>query len=349
MRRSLLVTVTNYVGSTQFYLSITHQRLLLVVLILALLSLVVGNGVLVWLGRSQIQTLQQAEVWRLSNLKSSAQVQKLQRSLTQLLPPTQDLANAPADFQKLLDVAPAAAASLDQLHSQAQQDHFTIQALERRLSELTHSRYEISQQLLRYTQRSSAMELSLRQLEGLLGTQEGAEFDMGKVPKMLLTARHRLTLLAHIPSAWPMAEKTLITSKYGPRKHPITGANKMHKGVDLRCLKGTPILATANGVVASSIKTKGFGNIISLTHSYGFSSRYAHLHKRLVKQGEFVQQGQAIGLCGSTGLSNAPHLHYEVKFLAKQSDPKPFMAWGLANYDDLFKQVQEVKWQSLIK
>jgi len=72
LRRSLLVTVTNYVGSTQFYLSITHQPLLLVVLILSLLSLVVGNGVLVWLGRAQMQTLQQAETWRLSNLKSTA-------------------------------------------------------------------------------------------------------------------------------------------------------------------------------------------------------------------------------------------------------------------------------------
>jgi murein DD-endopeptidase MepM/ murein hydrolase activator NlpD len=69
----------------------------------------------------------------------------------------------------------------------------------------------------------------------------------------------------------------------------------------------------------------------------------------LVTQGEFVQQGQVFGLCGTTGLSNAPHLHYEIKFLANQTDPKPFMAWGVANYDDLFKQVQEIKWQSLIK
>ncbi len=185
----MLVTVTNYVGSTQFYLSITHQRVLLVVLMLALFSLVVGNGVLVWLGRAQIHTLQQAETWRLPNLESSAQVQKLQPSLSQLLPSRQGMANVPADFKQLLDVAHAASASLEQLQSQAQQDQFTIQALERRLSELTHSRYEISQQLLRYTQRSTAMELSLRQLESLLGTQQGAKFDMSKVPRMLLTAR----------------------------------------------------------------------------------------------------------------------------------------------------------------
>ena len=123
----------------------------------------------------------------------------------------------------------------------------------------------------------------------------------------------------------------------------------MHKGIDLRCQKDSPILATANGVVAASVYTSGFGNLISLDHSYGFGTRYAHLDKRLVNVGEFVKQGQVIGLCGSTGLSNAPHLHYEVSFLKKQSNPKPFMDWSLDNYDVLFKQVRGIKWQSLVK
>ena len=123
----------------------------------------------------------------------------------------------------------------------------------------------------------------------------------------------------------------------------------MHKGIDIRCAKGTPILATANAVVASSMRTSGFGNLISLTHSYGFGSRYAHLEKRLVQSGEFVYKGQVIGLCGSTGLSNAPHLHYEIQFLAKQTNPRPFINWNLSNFEGLFQQVKEVQWQSLIK
>ena len=116
----------------------------------------------------------------------------------------------------------------------------------------------------------------------------------------------------------------------------------MHKGIDIRCAEGAPILATANGVVASSIKSPGFGNVITLTHSYGFSSRYAHLQKRLVHRAEFVDKGQVIGLCGSTGLSNAPHLHYEIQFLAKQKNPWPFINWNLSIFDDLFQQVKEV-------
>ena len=92
--------------------------------------------------------------------------------------------------------------------------------------------------------------------------------------------------------------------------HTITGAKKLHKGIDIRCAEGAPILATANGVVARSIKFPDFGNVITLTHNYGFSSRYAHLQKHLVHRAEFVYKGQVIGLYGSTGLSNAPHLHY---------------------------------------
>jgi murein DD-endopeptidase MepM/ murein hydrolase activator NlpD len=73
-------------------------------------------------------------------------------------------------------------------------------------------------------------------------------------------------------------------------------------------------------VVARSIKSLGFGNVITLTHSYGFSSRYAHLQKRLMHRAEFIYKGQVNGLSGSTGLSNAPHLHYEIQFLAKQKN-----------------------------
>jgi murein DD-endopeptidase MepM/ murein hydrolase activator NlpD len=349
LRRSLLVTVTNYLGSTQFYLTITHQRILIVVLTLAFLSLIVGNSVLVWLVTYQSNSLKQAETWRLAHVRSSDQILKLQTSVTKSLLPSTGMTVKDGDFQQLLKIAPAVAASLEQLRTKAKQDLFTIQALERNSSELTRSRYEVSQELSQYTQKSSALEQSLLQLQSLLGEQMDGEFDLTLVPRLMQTAQHKLTLLAHIPSAWPMTKPTLVTSWYGPRAHPILDVKRMHKGIDLQCAKGTPILATANGVVTSSRKNVGFGNLVSLTHSYGFSSRYGHFQKRLVKQGEFVYKGQVIGLCGSTGLSSGPHLHYEIRFLAKHINPRPFLNWNLSNYDGLFKQVPEVQWQSLIK
>jgi len=349
LRRSLLVTVTNYLGSTQFYLTITHQRILIVVLTLSLLSLVVGNSVLVWLSTHQSNVHHQAETSRLAHIQSNDEKLKLQESITRSLLPATGMMIETGDFQQLLKIAPMVAASLEQLKTKAQQDQVTIQILEQNLSEVTQSRHDVGQQLLKYTQKSSALEQSLRQLQGLLGEQKESVFDLNLVPKLMQTAQYKLTLLAHIPSAWPMPKPTLVTSWYGPRVHPILGVKRMHKGIDLRCVKGTPILATANGIVTSSRKTTGFGNLVSLTHSYGFSSRYGHLQKRLVKQGEFVYKGQAIGFCGSTGLSNAPHLHYEIRFLAKHSNPRPFLNWNLSNFDGLFKQVPEVQWQSLIK
>ena len=349
MRPSLLVTVTNYLGSTQFYLTITHQRILIIVLILAALSLVVGNGVLVWLGNTHHKLLQQAEIMRLEDIQSTDKIQKLQTSVAKLLPAAKAMETQGGDFQTFLEIAPAAAASLEQLQSKAIQDEVTIHALESRLSEFIDSRDEVNQQLEVYTLKFSTMEQSLLQLQGLLGEQVGDKFDLSLVPHMVQTAQHKLTLLALIPNSWPMAKKAIVTSSYGPRLHPITGTKKMHKGIDIRCVEGSPILATANGAVARSNKMPDFGNLIELTHSYGFSSRYAHLQKRLVGKGEFVYKGQVIGLCGSTGLSSAPHLHYEIQFLNQQSNPRPFINWSLSNFDGLFKQVQEVQWQSLIK
>jgi murein DD-endopeptidase MepM/ murein hydrolase activator NlpD len=363
LRRSLLVTVTNYLGSTQFYLTRTHQKIGLTIITLTLMSLMVGGGALVWLGKAHHDVLQQAESFRQSDIKSKAQIHKLQTSVTTLLPAAKLTAIPMVDFQHFLNIAPAAAASLEHLESQTKHDNATIQALKQRLNELveshseinqallrqTQSRFKMSQQLHQQNQEMLVMEQSLRQLQSLLGAQADHEFDLTLVPQMIPTAQHRLTLLALIPNSWPVAKKTAITSSYGKRLHPITGAKKMHKGIDIRCAEGAPILATANGVVASSIKSPGFGNVITLTHSYGFSSRYAHLQKRLVHHAEFVDKGQVIGLCGSTGLSNAPHLHYEIQFLAKQKNPWPFINWNLSNFDGLFQQVKEVQWQSLIK
>jgi hypothetical protein len=86
LRRSLLVTVTNYLGSTQFYLTITHQRIVIIGLLLAALSLVVGNSVLVWLGNAHNKLLQQAESMQLEGIQSKDKIQKLQTSVAKLLP-----------------------------------------------------------------------------------------------------------------------------------------------------------------------------------------------------------------------------------------------------------------------
>ena len=105
-----------------------------------------------------------------------------------------------------------------------------------------------------------------------------------------------------------------LSSSFGMRKHPILGFNKLHQGTDFAAPKGTPIMASGNGVVVMAQKYKGYGNYILLKHNSTFKTAYAHLSKygRGVRKGVRVTQGQIIGYVGSTGMSTGPHLHYEV-------------------------------------
>jgi len=105
-----------------------------------------------------------------------------------------------------------------------------------------------------------------------------------------------------------------LSSSFGMRKHPILGFNKLHQGTDFAAPKGTPIMASGNGVIQMAQKYKGYGNYILLKHNSIFKTAYAHLSKygRGIRRGVKVTQGQIIGYVGSTGMSTGPHLHYEV-------------------------------------
>ncbi len=105
-----------------------------------------------------------------------------------------------------------------------------------------------------------------------------------------------------------------LSSKFGMRKHPIDGYNKMHRGTDFAAPEGTPIMASGDGVILKSSWCGGGGNCIKIKHNSTYSTVYAHLSKFAngVRKGKRVKQGQIIGYVGSTGKSTGPHLHYEV-------------------------------------
>jgi len=105
-----------------------------------------------------------------------------------------------------------------------------------------------------------------------------------------------------------------LSSSFGMRKHPIDGFNKMHKGTDFAAPKGTPIMASGDGVIVRARWCGGGGNCIKIKHNSTYSTVYAHMSKFAngMRQGRRVKQGQVIGYVGSTGKSTGPHLHYEV-------------------------------------
>jgi len=105
-----------------------------------------------------------------------------------------------------------------------------------------------------------------------------------------------------------------LSSKFGMRKHPIDGYNKMHRGTDFAAPMGTPIMASGDGVVLKAAWCGGGGNCVKIKHNSSYSTVYAHMSKFAngVRKGKRVKQGQIIGYVGSTGKSTGPHLHYEV-------------------------------------
>lgn len=127
-----------------------------------------------------------------------------------------------------------------------------------------------------------------------------------------------------IPSMQPV-ENMKLTSSYGVRSDPFHGTAAMHAGVDIPGPVGTPIYATADGVIGRAGRFGGYGNLITVNHGKGIETRYGHLSKILVTSNTRVRRGQLIGLMGSTGRSTGSHLHYEVRVDGAAVNPMPFM------------------------
>lgn len=162
------------------------------------------------------------------------------------------------------------------------------------------------------------------------------------------TASEKHLMLSTIPSGYPLADAH-VTSRYGMRNHPVLGKMALHGGADLRAAVGTPVYATADGVVELAGSNSGYGQMIKLSHNFGFVTVFGHLSKLSVAGGDYVRQGDLIGYTGNTGLSSAPHLHYEVRHLHRRLAPGPFMEWSWENYDVLFSREEQIKWDSLAK
>jgi murein DD-endopeptidase MepM/ murein hydrolase activator NlpD len=128
-------------------------------------------------------------------------------------------------------------------------------------------------------------------------------------------AKQKALLLKSIPAIQPVKNEELkqMASGFGYRSDPFTKIRKFHKGMDFSAKSGTPIYATGDGIVKKADgSVSGFGNHIEINHGYGYLTLYAHLSKYKVRAGQKVKRGDIIGYVGSTGRSEAPHLHYEV-------------------------------------
>ena len=135
-----------------------------------------------------------------------------------------------------------------------------------------------------------------------------------ELASLLKSLEDQQNLLASTPAIHPLsgAAKFWVTSSFGYRKSPFTGRREFHKGLDIASRKGTPILATADGVVIFAGKKGLLGKTIVIDHGHGMKTRYGHNDELLKKRGDKVKRWEPIALMGSTGRSTGPHTHYEV-------------------------------------
>jgi murein DD-endopeptidase MepM/ murein hydrolase activator NlpD len=131
-------------------------------------------------------------------------------------------------------------------------------------------------------------------------------------------------LLGHIPLAAPVADMS-ISSPFGYRADPFTGAREFHVGIDLRGPIGSPVYATAPGTVIFAGGSTGYGRLVIIDHGFGLTTRYSHLDRILVRVGEPVSLHQQIGLMGNTGWSTGPHLLYETRVDGTPQNPLNFI------------------------
>lgn len=127
-----------------------------------------------------------------------------------------------------------------------------------------------------------------------------------------------------IPSAMPI-DGVRLTSGFGTRWHPVLGGQRQHKGVDLASPIGTPIHASADGVVGRADWFSGYGLYVSIEHGGELETRYGHMSRLNVAAGQFVHKGDVIGYVGMTGRTTGPHLHYEVRVAGEAVNPIPYL------------------------
>jgi murein DD-endopeptidase MepM/ murein hydrolase activator NlpD len=170
-------------------------------------------------------------------------------------------------------------------------------------------------------------ELVINTTQKIDGISNALAFQSKSLDEILKLAKAKDKLLSAIPAIQPVKNEDLkhMASGFGYRTDPFTKARKMHEGMDFTAKTGTPIYATGDGIVKNADNSlSGYGNHIEINHGFGYLTLYAHLSSYKVRPGQRVKRGDVIGLVGSTGRSQAPHLHYEVHKDGKVVNPINF-------------------------
>ncbi|WP_194145682.1 M23 family metallopeptidase [Helicobacter jaachi] len=228
------------------------------------------------------------------------------------------------------------------------------EAITKRYEKMLAKNEALNIQIEQRTEEMTQVDNRVGDLESIIGvnsehTHDGENNLEHRIDAASLTGTQKAFVMKFVPNGYPMERYDRISADFGYRVHPLFFTRHLHTGVDFATPIGTPVYATADGVVnAASFSTGGYGYLVKIDHSLGFMTYYAHLSKIVVQKGMFVKRGQLIAYSGNTGQSTGPHLHYEIRFLGKVLNPKSFMDWQMSNFDLIFEKERSVAWQSLL-
>jgi murein DD-endopeptidase MepM/ murein hydrolase activator NlpD len=155
------------------------------------------------------------------------------------------------------------------------------------------------------------------------GSLDSLQARLDDLNKELALLDARTKSFRSTPTVWPLLGR--IGSHFGNRLDPFTGDADVHLGIDIVAEKGTPVKATADGIVRIAQRWGDYGNLVVLEHPKGFTTRYGHLSTFQVSQGTRVHKNDIIGYVGMTGRATAPHLHYEVRLNDRAVNPRPYL------------------------
>ena len=166
---------------------------------------------------------------------------------------------------------------------------------------------------------------------------------------ILKLSQQKDLLMRAMPIIMPVDRRRIsIRSGFGWRRDPFTKGYRFHQGLDLAGRIGTPIYATADGLVLdpyANSSMSGYGKVVVINHGFGYQTLYGHLSKILVKPGDKVKRGQIIGHMGSTGRSKGPHLHYEIHYKGTPVNPINYLYFSLSpdEYQDIINEAEKNK------
>ncbi|WP_353893279.1 peptidoglycan DD-metalloendopeptidase family protein [Proteinivorax hydrogeniformans] len=241
-----------------------------------------------------------------------------------------DMASSMSELEKLRIENQEKTNQLENLAEQTQnvlEEFKQIEDLQKQLKDLTDIEPEgestnskdDERTLFSASRGATSLERTQSSLQLLSRELPSQKEDMGT---LISDAERQAKRKAHTPSIRPAEGR--VSSPFGYRNHPFTGARQLHTGIDIANATGTPILATANGTVVTASYSGGYGNLIIIDHGYGYTTHYAHLSEIKVRKWQEVEKGEVIGNMGSTGRSTGPHLHYEVRVGGKPVNPKEY-------------------------